>query len=171
MRLRRIDDEVLELLLAVAVADADPGEVMPQVDGAVGWSPVTVAAFREFHRARYGGFGGPHRTVMYAVTAGDAVVGMIRMSRSGGPATVETGVWLGRSARGRGIGTAALRALAAEAAEAGAETIVANTTAANEPALRMLRGCGALLAPHEESGDRVDAVLAIRDLPPVATGH
>jgi hypothetical protein len=45
------------------------------------------------------------------------------------PDTMETGMWLGRSARVTGIGVAALRLLLAEAAGAGARLVVAETEA------------------------------------------
>lgn len=166
VRLQVIDDGVLERLLAVAIAQAEPGQVMP-VDGPGGWTPARQAAFREFHRAHYGGLDGPRQTVMFAIEVGPAgasageTVGMIRMSRCGQPGVVQTGMWLGRLARGRGIGTAALRALLVAAAAAGAHTIIADTTTDNEPALRMLRRCGAELTPHEVTGPRVDAVLRL----------
>jgi RimJ/RimL family protein N-acetyltransferase len=149
-------------LLDVAVTQAEPAQVMPLVDGpGGGWTEARRTAFRSFVRRRYGGLDGPARTVLFAVVADGAVVGMIRMSRVDAPAIVQTGMWLGRSARGRGIGTAALLALLAEAAAAGADTVVADTTAGNLAAQRMLRRCGARLTPHEVSGERVDAVLTL----------
>jgi hypothetical protein len=72
--LRLIDDEILERLLDVAVTEAEPIEVMPPVDGPGTWTEPRVAAFRAFHRARYGGLDGPHRTAMFAVVADGAVV-------------------------------------------------------------------------------------------------
>jgi len=161
VRLQPLDDAVLERLLQVAVGQAEPEEVMPPVAGPPGWTAAREVAFRQFHRRRYGGLDGPDGTAMFAIVADGAVVGMIRMSRCGSLEIMETGLWLGRSARGRGIGTAALRAVLAEAAAAGAHTVVADTTTGNEPALRMLRGCGAQLTPHEEGSERVDAVLRL----------
>jgi RimJ/RimL family protein N-acetyltransferase len=70
---------------------------------------------------------------------------MIRMARGDEPDTVETGMWLGQSARGQGVGVAALRALLAEAARVGARVVVAETTPSNAEALGVLRKCGAVL--------------------------
>lgn len=153
-----MDEQTLEPLLSVAVAEAEPGEVMPPVEAPAGWSQARRDAFREFHRARFGGLAGPTRTVMYAIRAGGEVVGMIRMSRTDEPDTVETGIWLGRSARGQGIGVAALRALLIEAAGVGASRVVADTTAGNDAALGVLSRCGAKIT---RDGDRIRAELLL----------
>ncbi|MEJ3745581.1 GNAT family N-acetyltransferase [Actinomycetes bacterium KLBMP 9797] len=160
VRLAAIDSaESAEALLAVAVAEADPADVMPPVAGPPGWTAARRAAFRAFHRLFFQGLAGPHRTIMFGVVADGHLVGMIRMRRSGAD-SVETGMWLGRSARGRGIGSAALRALVAEAAAAGARTVVAETTSDNHAALAALRRCGALLTADPTSG-KVVAVIAV----------
>ncbi|MDT5285568.1 MAG: hypothetical protein QOF88_457, partial [Mycobacterium sp.] len=44
-------------------------------------------------------------------------------------------MWLGRSARGQGIGEAALRLLLAQAAHVGTRAVVAETTSQNTAAL------------------------------------
>jgi RimJ/RimL family protein N-acetyltransferase len=145
VRLTPVDEQTLEPLLSVAVAETEPAEVMPPVPGPAGWSLARREAFREFHRAHFAGLDGPTRTVMYAIAIGSDVVGMIRMSRSDHPETFETGIWLGDSARGQGIGVAALRALLSEAARAGARSVVANTTTSNAAALGALSRCGAVI--------------------------
>lgn len=142
----------------MAVAEAEPGEVMPPVPGPPGWSQARREAFREFHRARFGGLDGPTGTAMYAINVGGDVVGMIRMSHTDEPRTMETGMWLGRSARGQGIAVAALRCLLAEAARVGARRVVANTTVANRAALGVLIRSGAVL--HQE-GEAVRAELGV----------
>jgi RimJ/RimL family protein N-acetyltransferase len=129
----------------VAVAEAEPGEVMPPVEGLPGWTALRRDAFRAFHRAHFGGLDGPSRTVMFAITSGGDVVGMVRMARRDEPHTMATGMWLGRSARGQGIAVAALRALLAEAGRVGARVVVAETTPGNAAAMGVLRGCGARL--------------------------
>lgn len=118
---------------------------MPPVEAPAGWSLARREAFREFHRASFGGLDGPTRTLMYAIVAGGEVVGMVRMTRCGEPGTVETGMWLGRSARGQGLGAAALRELLHAAAAAGMRTVVAETTPDNQGAVSVLRKCGAEL--------------------------
>jgi RimJ/RimL family protein N-acetyltransferase len=166
VRLVPIDGEaMLQRLLAVAVADAEPDEVMPPVPGPPGWTPARRDAFRDFHRGRYDGLTGIARTAMFAIatTEGD-VIGMIRLTRleaDDEAGIAETGIWLGRSARGRGIGTAALRALLCLAGPAGVHTVVAGTTSANTAALRVLDRCGADLTPHEPSATRIDAVIHV----------
>lgn len=149
LRLAPLDLRLVESLLGVAVADAAPEEVMPPVAGPPGWTPARREAFRAFYRARLAGFAGPDRTVMYAVTVDGQVVGMIRLAVRGGedgdPAVLETGIWLARTWRGRGVGAAALRAVLAEAWSHGARAVVADSTTANPAALAVLRTCGAVL--------------------------
>jgi RimJ/RimL family protein N-acetyltransferase len=156
VRLTPVDERTLEPLLSVAVAEADPGDVMPPVEAPAGWSQARREAFREFHRASYGGLDGPTRTLMYAIQAGGEVVGMIRITRRDEPDTVETGIWLGRSARGQGIGLAALRALLDEASRVGAQVVVAETTAGSSAAIGVLHQCGALI---KRDGDTLRAEL------------
>lgn len=157
VRLTPVDEQNLEPLLSVAVAEADPDEVMPPVSAPIGWSHARREAFRSFHRSHFEGLSGPGRTIMYAIVIDQDVVGMIRLAQRDEPGVVETGFWLGRSAREQGIGTAALRALLAEAAGIGAKVVVAETTAGNDPALGMLRRCGAELKP--DGGETVHAEI------------
>ncbi|WP_091101793.1 GNAT family N-acetyltransferase [Micromonospora citrea] len=158
VRLEPVDERNLEPLLSVAAAEAEPGDVMPPVEAPAGWSHARREAFREFHRASFAGLAGPTGTQMYAILAGGEVVGMIRMSRRDEPGTVETGMWLGRSARGQGIGPAALRELLNEAAAAGMRLVVAETTSRNHGALSVLEKCGAKL--REDAG-RVHAEICL----------
>lgn len=160
VRLTPVDEQTLEPLLSVAVAETEPGDVMPPVEAPAGWSQARRDAFREFHRASYGGLTGPTRTLMYAIQSGGQVVGVIRLTRRDEPDTVETGIWLGRSARGQGIGVAALRVLLGEAAKAGARVVLAETTSINSAALGVLHQCGAVL---RRDGDKIRAELHLSD--------
>jgi RimJ/RimL family protein N-acetyltransferase len=159
VRLTPVDERTLEPLLSVAVAEAEPGEVMPPVEAPAGWSQARRDAFREFHRANFGGLDGPTRTLMFAILADEDVVGMIRMSRRDEPGTVETGMWLGQSARGQGIGATALRELLTEAEQAGIRVVIAEITPANTAALGVLRRCGALL--RHDGGKAVRAEIRL----------
>ncbi|RKN38907.1 GNAT family N-acetyltransferase [Micromonospora endolithica] len=163
VRLQPVDEENLEPLLSVAAAEAEPGDVMPPVEAPAGWSLARREAFREFHRASFGGLDGPSRTLMFAILSGGEVVGMIRMTRCDEPGTVETGMWLGRSARGQGIGLAALRALLIQAAGAGMRLVVAETTEDNFGALKVLEKCGAKLL---ENDGKVRAEISLDSTPP-----
>jgi RimJ/RimL family protein N-acetyltransferase len=158
VRLTPVQEATLEPLLSVAVAEADPDEVMPPVSGPPGWSQARREAFREFYRSNYDGLDGPTRTRMYAIVCDGNVVGMIRMARRDEPDTVETGMWLGQSARGQGIGVAALRLLLAEAARAGVRRVVAETTSSNTPALGVMRRCGAVV---RDDGSAVRAEMLL----------
>ncbi|MBJ7457117.1 MAG: hypothetical protein JHC74_13765, partial [Thermoleophilia bacterium] len=55
--LRALDDEVVDELLTLAVANASPEEVMPALDGPPGWTLPRREAFLAYHRARMGGDG------------------------------------------------------------------------------------------------------------------
>ncbi|GIF76275.1 GNAT family N-acetyltransferase [Asanoa siamensis] len=156
VQLTPLDDALTERLLAVAVADADPTEVTPPVDGPPGWTRERRDFFRAFHQERQGGLAGPLRTVMYAITTEDRLVGMIRLTIEGDEA--ETGMWLARTARGQGVATQALHRLLYEARRAGARTVEADTTPGNHPALATLRGAGAVL---EANPDKVYARLEL----------
>jgi RimJ/RimL family protein N-acetyltransferase len=161
--LEPVDERNLEPLLSVAAAEAEPSDVMPPVEAPAGWSLARRDAFREFHRAHFAGFDGPTGTIMYAILLGGEVVGMIRMARRPEPGIVETGMWLGRSARGQGVGAAALRELLNLAAAHGMRSVVAETTADNTGALGVLTRCGAKL---REDGDTVHAAICLDTAPP-----
>lgn len=163
VRLEPVDERNLEPLLSVAAAEAEPEDVMPPVEAPTGWSLARRDAFREFHRASFGGLDGATRTLMYAIVAGGEVVGMIRMTRCDDPGTAETGMWLGRSARGRGLGVAALRELLNVAAAAGMHTVVAETTPDNHGAVAVLRKCGARL---REQGGKLRAEMCLDSVLP-----
>lgn len=157
VELRRLDEELLARLLAVAVADAEPDEAMPPVEGPPGWTPARRAAFVAYHRDRALGLDGPHAEAGYAVLAGGEPVGVARVARRA-DGTLELGLWLARSARGRGVGTACLGPLLAEAHLVGGD-VIAETTTANPAALSVLARHGARLTQH--AGGHVTA-----DLPP-----
>ena len=50
VRLRPLTEEGLAELLEVAVADAEPAEVLAPVAGSPGWTAERRRAFLEFHR-------------------------------------------------------------------------------------------------------------------------
>ncbi|MFH0250492.1 hypothetical protein ACG5V6_20035, partial [Streptomyces chitinivorans] len=107
--LRRLDEVLLDALAATAVADADPGEVMPPAEdgGGPGWTAARREAFVRSHRSRSLG-ADPVETV-YAVLVTEpgpdgrpreVVAGAARLAPAPEPDTVEAGLWLGRSHRG-----------------------------------------------------------------------
>ncbi|MDT0319512.1 GNAT family N-acetyltransferase [Streptomyces millisiae] len=159
--LRVVDEETLGGLLAAAVADAAPEDVMPPVAGPPGWTSDRREAFLAWHRARgRAGLDGPAREATYAVVHDGAIVGSVRLARAGAPGELETGIWLGRSHRGRGIGTVALRLLRVEARRVGGRVLVADTTADNAPAVAALRRLGATLSRRPD-GVAVSARLPL----------
>ncbi|WP_051765039.1 GNAT family N-acetyltransferase [Saccharothrix syringae] len=143
--LRAVDDEGLERLLALAVADADPADVMPP-----GWSADRLDEFRGFYR----GF----RRDAYEVVADGRTVGMARLTAGG-----EAGLWLARAARGAGLGLEVLRALVEEAPRRDVFTVVAHTTTDNVAAVRILTRAGAVL---EVADGHVTARIAVPLEPP-----
>jgi RimJ/RimL family protein N-acetyltransferase len=158
VRLTPVAERVLQPLLSLAVAETAQNEVMPPIDAPPGWSEARRRAFCNFYRSHHDGLGGPTRTEVNAILCDGEVVGMIRMARRDDSDSVETGMWLGKSARGQGIGVAALQLLLGEAALVGAHRVVAETTAANVAAIGVLRRCGAVLSVN---GAEVHAEIPI----------
>ena len=120
--LRRLDpDDAADVaaVVAVAVAGALPGEVMPP-DAAPHpdeWTLARERAYARFLRAR------PREETSWLVVEGTAgggdVVGVARLAGAGDAANLEAGVWLSRTARGRGVGVRVLDELVACAAASG----------------------------------------------------
>ncbi|MEV5050428.1 GNAT family N-acetyltransferase [Arthrobacter sp. LAR12-1-1.1] len=77
--------------------------------------------------------------------AGDGGAGGGDADAGAGGWALETGIWLARSFRGRGVGREALRQVKARAPSAGAAVLVAETTAGNVGALALLKSAGAEL--------------------------
>ncbi|MCX6500354.1 MAG: GNAT family N-acetyltransferase [Arthrobacter sp.] len=180
-----VTEAVLELLLSVALHDADADEVTPPLGTAEGWNTERISWFRAYHHAAAAGLDGAARQKTWAITADGELAGSIRLGRvpdggtgrsehDGGPASappgggpgpvqpadgaLETGIWLGRSFRGRGIGREALRLVTAQAVAAGARLLAAETTAGNTAAQALLRSAGAELAAD---GRRITARLTL----------
>ncbi|MET3811815.1 GNAT family N-acetyltransferase [Arthrobacter sp. UYEF3] len=160
-----VTDAVLERLLSLALHDADADEVTPPLGTAEGWNTERISWFRAYHHAAAAGLDGPGRQKTWAVTADGEPAGSVRLRRvpdgGTGPSAhrgvaLETGIWLGRSFRGRGIGREALRLVTAQASIAGARLLEAETTAGNSPAQALLRSAGAELAA---GGQQVKARL------------
>jgi RimJ/RimL family protein N-acetyltransferase len=150
--LRPVDEKCLAELLALAIGDAVPEEVMPPVPGPPGWTEERQEAFRAWHRARRAGLEGPLGERTFAIVHEARVVGSARLARRECD-VLETGMWLGRSERHRGIGTAALRLLLDEAARLGASSVIADTTTDNAAALTALRRNGAMLTRPRDTVD------------------
>ncbi len=147
-----VTEQVLERLLSLALHDADADEVAPPLGTAEGWNTERISWFREYHQAAAAGLEGAAQQKTWAIMADGEPAGSVRLQRlpGSGPAlpagvAVETGIWLGRSFRGRGIGLKALRLVKAEAAAAGADLLQARTTTGNAAARALLRSAGAEL--------------------------
>ena len=148
-----VDDGVLEDLLALAVAEAQPDEVMPPTSGESAAEPRTTwteprkGAFREYHRRCRVNLSTPVPEVTWAIKARGRIVGAARLALvDGDPEGREVGLWLGESYRGQGIsGEVAYWAIAA-AQTMGARRLVARATPSNPMARRSLERIGFELA-------------------------
>lgn len=139
--LRTIDMHWLRRLSATAAAQADPAEVMPPTPGGPEWTSELITAFENFHRRVWDQPG--HRT--FVITRGDEVLGAIRLDDTEIPGELETGLWLARSARNQGVGTAAVGLVLARAAQLGADAVIADTAPDNRAAQVAMERNGATL--------------------------
>ena len=153
-----VDEPLLAELVAVAVGNAAAAEVTPPLTPGDAWSPERVEWLRTYHRERRGGLAvGPHREATWAVVVDGAVAGAVRLRHTGlpgggGDGGAETGMWLARSARGRGIGARALAAVVGTARSLGYAELRAETSSGNRPALAVLTAAGFVLDPPDEAG-------------------
>jgi RimJ/RimL family protein N-acetyltransferase len=152
VKLRPIDDKLLPRLLDVAVAGAAPDEVMPTAPGSSGWTPEHRTAFGDYYGS------GP----AYAILADDELLGATRLTPAQAPGAAKAGIWLARSARGKGHGTEALHLLVEEARSQGVTALIVETTTSNPAAMGALRALGAKLWEDTESG-AVHATLRVGD--------
>lgn len=139
VRLSPLTEAAVPALSDVAVADAAPSEVMPPVDGpGEEWTPARAAAFGDFLRSR---LAEPGR-VSYLITVDDAPAGVIRLDLLP-DGTRETGYWIARSHRRKGVATRAVGLVLPEAKALGAALVVAETTLDNPGSRAALERNGA----------------------------
>ena len=182
-----VSEDVLEQLLELALRDADADEVTPPLGTTAGWNTDRISWFREFHRAAAAGLDGPAGQKTWAISCDGQMAGSVRLRRmdtepaaadegwaggggwavgaagavaGGGGWALETGIWLARSFRGRGVGREALRLVRARAASTGAAVLVAETTAGNVGALALLKYAGAELVTGAASQTHTVPVIA-----------
>ncbi|WP_255771137.1 GNAT family N-acetyltransferase [Pseudarthrobacter sulfonivorans] len=151
IRLADVDEAMLALLVDIARLDAAPDEVTPPLGHGTGWNTERFDWFRAYHRAAAAGLDGPAGEKSWVVLCAGKPAGSIRLKRTAQANTAETGIWLARSYRGRGVGAAALKLVLAEARVAGFWRVTARTTAANAGARRILAAAGAILT-HDDGG-------------------
>lgn len=142
-----VDEAVLAQLVHAATTDAEADEVTPAVTPGGSWTPARVAWLRDFHRVRRAGLSGPAGEASWAVVVDERVVGAVRLKRTDERGVLETGIWLTRGVRGRGVGRAAMAAALRQAATWGARAVRADTTVTNAGALAVLAGLGFDLTP------------------------
>ena len=95
------------------------------------------------------------------MVVGERVCGAVRLKRADRPGVLETGIWLSRQVRGRGVAGAALAAVLQQAAAAGAVAVCADTTAGNAAALAVLSRAGFELS-RDDDGRAVRALLLLQ---------
>lgn len=137
-----VDETVLSQLVEVAVSDTHPNEVTPPLPPGDEWTTERTEWLRSYHRDRRAGLAGARREATWAVVADGAVVGAVRLKDTGRAGALEAGAWLSRSARGRGLGQAALAALLRAAKEEGAAEVMAETASQNPASVGVLRRLG-----------------------------
>ncbi|HEV7212256.1 MAG TPA: GNAT family N-acetyltransferase [Blastococcus sp.] len=152
VELSAVDEDVLDRLVAAAVAGASANEVTPPVPPGEQWVPERIEWLRAFHRSRRAGLDGPARETTWAVLVHGDVVGSIRLKRIAQSGNVEVGLWLTRGVRGCGVGRRALAAVLEQARALGAGAIRADTTATNRPALAVLAAFGFECTTVEDDG-------------------
>jgi RimJ/RimL family protein N-acetyltransferase len=149
VRLRAVDEETLERMLAAALSGAAANEVAAPVTPGEQWTPERVEWMRQLHRDSRPGLAGP---------AGQATWAAVRLKRTTEPDVLETGIWLTRSARGRRVARTAIADVLEHAREHGARRVRADTSRGNSPALSVLQRLGFRCEPR---GDRVVAVCEL----------
>lgn len=158
VRLVDVDDPLLERLLELAQLDASADNVTPPLGNGTGWNAERIAWFRAYHRAAAAGLDGAAREKSWAVTLDGVAAGSIRLKRLDA-VTAETGIWLGRGYRGRGVGSAALGLVLAQARRAGLRQVLAHTTERNIGAQRLLTAAGMRL--RRDDGGAVSAAVEL----------
>ena len=106
---------------------------------------------RQYHRDCREGLDGPAGQATFAVLDDGHVVGSVRLALTADPRELETGMWLARSARGRGVGAQVLSAVA-EIARTRADAVVLWLTEDQEEARCALEGAGADLGSPDADG-------------------
>ncbi len=96
--------------------------------GPPGWTLPRREAFVTFHRERMDGHG--ERSLVVVIEGRAAGAGRLTPRGDG---VHEIALWLGRSARGRGVDQAALEALAQAARAAGALTVISPAGGPRDP--------------------------------------
>lgn len=144
-----VNEDVLEELLALAVAEAKPGEVMPPTSGEsvteprTTWTEPRKGAFREYHRRCRVNRHTTVPEVTWAIRAQGRIVGAARLALlDGDPEGREVGLWLGESYRGQGISREVAYWAVAAAQTMDAKRLVARTTVSNPVARRALERIG-----------------------------
>ncbi|GAA3170428.1 hypothetical protein GCM10010531_24570 [Blastococcus jejuensis] len=137
-----VDESVLARLVGAALADAAPDEVTPALGAGRRWGPERIEWLRRFHRDRRPGLDGPLGEATWAVAVDGDVVGAVRLKRTADADVLETGIWLVRAARGKGVARKAIADVLEQARAHGARAVRADTSRENASALYVLQRLG-----------------------------
>lgn len=115
--------------------------------------------FLEYDRACRCGLDGERGDATWAIVESGRPVGAVRLARTHVPGALDTGIWLTRAARGKGVGRTAFHALVHAAREAGATRLHADTTTSNHAAEALMGSLGFALV--DEGNGTVGARLPL----------
>ncbi|MGO2468598.1 MAG: GNAT family N-acetyltransferase [Microbacterium gubbeenense] len=150
--LAAVDEQILAKLSAIASSDADADEVTPPLSPGSSWTPQRLEWFEGYHRSRRSGLAGRHREATWAIMNADRPVGSVRLGLTETVGTLETGIWLARTYRGKGIARQAMLLVLDEARRYGAHVVCADTASSNRSAQSLMQSVGFVLGPRSGEG-------------------
>lgn len=162
-----VDDSVLASLIAAAIEDADPDDVTPPLGS--GWTASRTSWLDSFHRDRRGGTPSPAGEATWAISVEGDIVGSVRLKQVDSDGIFETGIWLTRSSRNRGIGLRAMMQLLRIAPQHGARIVRADTTSGNTAALALLERLGFTI--KRSTGQQLEAEVVLHTNPSPPLGR
>lgn len=155
-----ITDEILERLVVAATTDAAADEVTPPLSLGTQWTQDRIDWLRNYHLTNRAVASGLGHERTWAVLRSGIVCGSVRLKATDVSDVFETGIWLTQTARGHGVGRAAMSAVIENEAEQGVRELQADTAAGNIGALSLLGNFGFHLSPVDSDG-RVQARLPL----------
>lgn len=150
--LAAVDEQILAKLSAAATADAEANEVTPPLTAGTNWTPQRIQWFEEYHRSRRSGLAGNHGEATWAIMYGGQPIGSVRLGVTESADTLETGIWLVRMHRGRGLARQAMSLVLEQARQSGALFVRADTASSNRSAQSLMESVGFVLAPSSADG-------------------
>jgi RimJ/RimL family protein N-acetyltransferase len=160
--LAAVDEALLTQLSQVAFSEASANEVTPPLTPGEAWTAERAEWFMAYHRSRRPGLAGPHQEITKAILCGAAPVGAVRLHLTDTVGVLETGIWLARPARGKGIARQVITLIIDEARRSGADAVRADTAESNTAAQALMQAAGFTLSAPTNSG-RIIGLKGLRD--------